>query len=87
VKGEGNYSVLEDNLTQLSQYQPSKSAIYGSFLLANSLYTKRKKKSNTCKGRGETQTRENKPAQQLCLGLLGGLSLFSFQDTVKPPLC
>jgi hypothetical protein len=52
VKGEGNYSVLEDNLTQLSQYQPSKSAIYGSFLLANSLYTKRKKKIKHMQGKG-----------------------------------
>lgn len=50
--GKENYSVQEDNLIQLSQHQPSKSAIYGAFLLANSLYTKRKK-SNACKRWGE----------------------------------
>ena len=86
VRGEGNYSVHEDNLIQLSQQQPRKSAIYGSFLLANSLYTKRKK-SNMQEMQREMQTRENKPAQQSCLGLLGWLSLFSFQGTVRPPLC
>lgn len=87
VGGEGNYSVREDNLIQLSQHQPSKSAIYGSFLLANSLYTKRKKNQIHAKMGREMQTRENKPAQQSCLGLLGWLSLFSFQGTVRPPLC
>lgn len=84
--GEGNYSVQEDNLIQLSQHQPSKSTIYGSFLLAKSLYKEKKIKHMQEMGR-ETQTRENKPAQQSCLGLLGWLSLFSFQGTVRPPLC
>lgn len=31
VGGEGNYSVQEDNLIQLAQHQPKKSAIYGLF--------------------------------------------------------
>lgn len=31
VGGEGNYSAQEDNLIQLSQHQPRKSAIYGLF--------------------------------------------------------
>jgi hypothetical protein len=58
VRREGNYSPLEDYGTQLSQHQPSKGAIYGSFLLANSLYTKREKKSNKCKRRGERHRQE-----------------------------
>lgn len=43
VGEEGNYSVQEDNLIQLSQHQPSKSAIYRPFLLANSLSIQRGK--------------------------------------------
>lgn len=68
---EENYSILEDNLIQLSQHQPSKSAIYGAFLLANSLCTKRKKIKHMQEMGREVQTRENEPAQQSRLGLLG----------------
>lgn len=56
-QGRGNYPVHEDNLIQLSQHRPGKGAIYGSFLLANSLYTKRKK-SNTCTRWGERGRQE-----------------------------
>ena len=84
-RGEENYSVREDNLIQLSQHQPSKSAIYGAFLLANSLYTKRKKIKPMQEMGREVQTRESEPAQQSRLGLLGRRhSLFSFQGSEAP---
>lgn len=84
ARGEENYSVREDNLIQLSQHQPSKSAIYGAFLLANSLYTKRKKIKPMQKMGREVQTRESEPARQSRLGLLGRRSLFSFQGSEAP---
>lgn len=58
ARGEGNYPVHEDNLIQLSQHQPSKSAIYGSFLLAKSLYTKRKNQTHARDGERDADKRK-----------------------------
>ena len=84
--GEGNYPVHEDNLIQLSQHQPSKSAIYGSFLLANSLYTKRKK-SNTYKRWGERRRREKISLPSNHVWDCGMALSVLFPGHSRPPLC
>lgn len=73
----------EDNLIQLSQHQPSKSAIYGAFLLANSLH-KREKKSNTCRdGERCRPGRMSLPSNHVW-GCFGTLLCSLSRGTVEP---